>query len=87
MTPAEKAKWLVDKFKQHSYYDAHDLTSKYQREQSNIESAKECALIAVEELILATHTYRWHEDVDWAEVADRFTQDYWLLVKVEIEKL
>lgn len=50
-SPKEKAKELVDKFKQHSYYDGHDMTTRHQRERSNVESAVECALIAVDEII------------------------------------
>lgn len=85
MEPKEKAKELVNKFKTYSYYDAHDLTSRVKREESNTDSAKECATIAVDEIIdqwIMIDTY----------IADGDGQlnpnlKYWKEVKQEIEKL
>lgn len=51
MTPIEKANELVYTFKPYSYYDAHDLTTRVKREESNIDSAIECAIICVTEII------------------------------------
>ena len=59
MTPKEKAAELVDKFTQTN---------------GNAFFAKECALIAVDE-ILSTHLF----DLD--------EREYWIAVKQEIEKL
>jgi len=58
MTPKEKAEDLVDK-----YYEFNNI---------NYECAKECALIAVDE-ILKTNPYK--------------ARNYWHEVKTEIEKL
>ena len=58
MTPKEKAEELVDK-----YYEFHYI---------NYELAKQCALIAVDE-ILKTNPYK--------------ARNYWQEVKTEIEKL
>jgi len=65
MSPKQKAKQLIDKFEAHSFMDIDMRISSY-------ESAKQCALIAVEELI---------EHTDWTEV------NFWQEVKQEIEKL
>ena len=78
MTPKEKAEELVDKFKLHSYYDAHDLTPKFRREESNVESAVECALIAVDELIKQESKYN---------NGSFYPSNYWSEVKAEIEML
>ena len=51
MTPIEKAKELVYAFKPYSYYDAHDLTTRVKIEESNIDSAIECAIICVSKII------------------------------------
>jgi hypothetical protein len=60
MTPNEKAKELVNKFYNEVKY---------------MERAKECALIAVREIL---NEYWWH---------DNKRHDYWQGVKQEIEKL
>lgn len=77
MTQKDKAEELVKKF----------MLSLYGDIQPDLSHSKQCAIIAVEELISSTHTCRWHQDVDWDEVAEEFTQDYWIEVKTEIEKL
>jgi hypothetical protein len=67
MTPQEKAKELVEKFIPHTrvFHEALGW-------EDYIDSAKQCALIAVDELI---------EHTDWTEA------NYWMQVKQEIEKL
>ena len=67
MTPKEKAEQLVVKFLKHSRAEI-DITP--------IQSAKQCALIAVNELIYETQF----------EVPN-IRQRYWIDVKQEIEKL
>lgn len=88
MTPEEKAKELVQKFKAHSYYDAHDLTTRSQREASNIASAVECALIAVDEIVQSATAL---SPGIVMEIGSRgkfgLWSTYWELVKQEIEKL
>ena len=87
MKEEEKAKELVDKFKQYSYYDAHDLTTRRAREESNIESAKECALIAVDEILKVRPIIP--SPMPSESITDCCIQanDFWQQVKTEIEKL
>ena len=65
MTPKEKAKSLVGRMER-----SKDMPYQY---------AKQCALIAVQELIDQCHSYR---DIDLGA-----SFDYWTEVKEEIEKL
>ena len=64
MTPKEKAKELVEKFK----YISYDL--------DDIDNHKECALIAVDEILKIGSV-----------IVDYNTRDYWQEVKKLIEKL
>lgn len=57
MNAKEKSLELIEKFEHYSYYDGHDMTTRFQRERSNKESAIECTLIAVEEIINELQTY------------------------------
>lgn len=76
MTPQEKAKELVEKFKEHS-----QLMIGYGGFSSRNGSAKQCALIAVDEINKAI-------DFDWMEVQNLESQHrFWDNVKQEIEKL
>jgi hypothetical protein len=68
MTPKEKAKDLFNK-----YYLLIDI--------KNYENTKNCALIAVDELLEATKRY------DYTLGPNPSYNDYWLRVKYEIEKL
>ena len=67
MTPKEKAKQLIDKYQ--FVYIQH-YTSMFE--------VKQCALIAVDELIEALHEHHWQ---------NRLIIDYWNEVKHELEKL
>jgi hypothetical protein len=78
----EKAVELVEKFKPYSYYDSHDLTSRRRREESNIESAIECALIAVDEIIILGLLS--NSSIKYNAIAD-VHKEYWQEVKKEIE--
>lgn len=73
MTPKEKARELVDSFKPYSDWNGFDL----QRELLN---AKQCALIAVDEIIKSTPC-----KFDGYYYEQNFK--YWQEVKQEIEKL
>lgn len=79
MTPKEKASELFEKIRMGIWKNGnpHHIN----------DHAKECALICVEELILSTHSYRWHQELGWDEISDEFTQNYWGKVKEEIQKL
>ena len=68
MTPKQKAKELFNK-----YYLLIDI--------KNYENTKNCALIAVDELLEATKRY------DYTLGPKPSYNDYWLKVKYEIEKL
>ena len=74
MTPKEKAQDLVDKFTPHAYGVWNKNGSKEERYYS-----KQCALIAVDEIIDAVD---WHE----FEVPNDVLH-YYFEVKQEIEKL
>lgn len=77
MTPEEKAKELVKKFTTPmptaSYHVLHA-------------SAKECAIICVEE-IMAADPHFFYPGRKVSRVSDHSTKDYWKQVKKEIEKL
>jgi hypothetical protein len=73
MTPKEKAEELINKFFQYNYRIEWD-SDKNEWVHYN-ESAKQCALIAVDEIL----------SVVWINLNDDV--DYWAEVKQEIEKL
>jgi hypothetical protein len=75
MTPKEKAKDLVDKFKKYAYYPKTDNDEIFINQLSK--NAKQCALIAVEEILKVVSFYNDSQ----AEVI------YFKEVKQEIEKL
>tara|TARA_R110002126_G_scaffold129192_1_gene271962 strand:- start:633 stop:857 length:225 start_codon:yes stop_codon:yes gene_type:complete len=74
MTPKEKAGELVDKFWK-SCYDKHDIAKLVKAD------AKQCALIAVDEIIDSEPQYEWSNDY-WKN-----PNDFWKEVKQEIENL
>ena len=73
MTPKEKAKELVDKYTQ------------YVTEINEYEYAKNCALIAVDEILNST-PYGWYDKRFFSDKMKKF-YEYWQEVKQEIEKL
>ena len=75
MTPANKAKELVDKFKHNTR--AFNETNGWE---DTLHDAKQCALIAVDEVVafIDEHMQGWL-DWDW--------KAYWEQVKIEIEKI
>jgi hypothetical protein len=79
MEAKEKAKELVDKFKPHSHFWVHDLGRQKDYEIEQLENAKQCALIAVMEIINSNP----HSNPLNTEVFS--TMDYWHTVKREIE--
>ena len=78
MTPKEKAKELVDRFRE--FADGTDI--KTDRYSPNIEkqNAKQCALMAVDEILNAI-------DWDYYEGSNQNEHNYWQEVKQEIENL
>jgi hypothetical protein len=73
MSPKERAKELVDKFKKNTR--AYNETNGWE---DSAYDSKQCALIAVDEVIEALHEHHWQ---------NRLIIDYWEEVKHEIEKL
>ncbi len=82
MTPKEKAQELTDAFYQYLPIEQHVITSDRELswEYDGWENAKQCALIAIEEIIKANPYEINKTDMD-------STIDYWQEVKQEIEKL
>lgn len=70
MTPKEKAEELVDKFENYSFMDIDQKTSSFS-------TAKQCAIIAVDEIIKVL----WHTHKNEIEFR------YWQEVKQEIKLL
>ena len=71
MTPQEKAIDLVHRFQETMFFHVTD-------ERIDINEAKQCSLIAVDEVIEALHEHHWQ---------NRLIINYWEEVKQEIEKL
>ena len=82
MTPKEKAKELVDKFYQTTPNEAWiNEPLGIAKEYKSWEQAKDCALIAVDEILEATKKY------DYTLGPKPSYNDYWLKVKYQIEQL
>lgn len=87
MTPKEKATELVNKFIE--FTRVFDDCSGWV---DDIISAKQCALIAVEEIIKSSPLYpndaeEWLLPADWFSYANISAEKYWIEVKKEIEAL
>jgi hypothetical protein len=78
MTPEEKAKELVNKFIPHTRV-FHEVLGW----EDYIDSAKKCALIAVDELIKSHYLLTTTHDIK----PSMRCKSYWNIVKHEIEKL
>ena len=76
MTPKEKALNLIDMFENYSFMDIDKRISSFS-------SAKQCALIAVQERIDEGYEWMGGGNAEWEK--DRY--NYWQEVKREIEKL
>jgi hypothetical protein len=74
MTPKEKAKELVNKFQKQIFFDVTD-------NRLDIDEAKGCALIAVDEIIKS------QKCCDECQMEGSIEMAYWQQVKQEIEKL
>ena len=88
MTPKEKAEELVDKFYQLFPLQSEVITSigELTWEYDNWKQAKQCALIAVDEIILSTFSKQWYDKIKIIP-SDYLLTDYWQEVKIEIENL
>jgi len=79
MTPKNKAKELVKKFRMYSFTTDYDYAEN--GAENEYYNAEKCALIAVNEILNCNpHTNPFNTDV-------YSTYDYWFQVKKEIEKL
>lgn len=89
MTPKEKAKDFVDSFRDYANgTDTYDQYSPFTEKQN----AKQCALIAVNEIIEATkyelsHAKAYLDGRDSEIITEVYYSAYWQEVKQEIEKL
>ena len=83
MTPKEKSIDLVDKFKKYAYYPKTKDDEIFINQLN--ENAKECALIAVNEIISCgvTNDYYWDKKLGYY----LSFEEYYIEVKQEIEKL
>ena len=82
MTPQQKAEQLVNNysFKVQVFF-TEDSIPRIVNAEMRLESAKQCALIAVDEVLEATKRY------DYTLGSKPSYNDYWLKVKYQIEKL
>ena len=82
MTPKQKAEQLVNNysFKVQVFF-TEDSIPRIVNAEMRLESAKECALIAVDEVLEATKRY------DYTLGPNPSYNDYWLKVKYQIEHL
>jgi hypothetical protein len=89
MTPKEKAFELVYKYykitKEFEFIKGEGLVPYYG-------SAKQCALIAVDEILESSplepnDSPEWLQPEDWFPDANIYAEKYWKEVKTEIEKL
>ena len=85
-TAVEKAQELIDKFREYSHTDFNYTRGGYQVD-TQIKNAKQCALIAVDEIINVTAPYCNRYEDYYKELKEPQTQHYWQEVKAEIEKL
>ena len=81
MTPKEKAEELVEMYKLHAYVGACEEDD----ERMELHHAKQCALIAVNEILLTLNKDIRDLDVVGNVLLDLI--DYWQQVKQEIEQL
>jgi hypothetical protein len=79
MTPKEKAKELVERFSEYSHTEFISYRGGYQLD-TQIQNAKQCATIAVNEIIEATK-----QVVDRPDFNGIVFNTYWQEVKAEIQ--
>lgn len=84
MNPQEKAQELVGKYIPHTRV-FHEVLGW----EDYLDSAKQCALIAVDEILEATkHEYQiQYESGEWSREIGYKYSEYWKQVRNEIEKL
>lgn len=85
MTPKEKASQLINDFYDITYYSANDYGERFR-------IAKQCALIAVDEIIKSREDDGHFDDTLSSTSSEYYTPHpmyltFWLEVKQEIEKL
>jgi hypothetical protein len=89
MTPKEKAEELIEKFKKVELYhsmEPTDFDCQIKHISSASYTAKECALIAVDEILELTKRNTYNP-FDWNEITGVRYDKFWTEVKQEIEKL
>ena len=83
MLPIEKAKQLIKKYNEYAYTPWNGGKD----EMSTEEASKECALIAVEELINMANLYDIHNAKEPTHIYTFNVVLYWQEVKSELERL
>ena len=86
MTPKEKAQDLYVKFSDYCSWNT------FEEEQDYINNIKQCALIAVNEIIESSPLYpnetpEYLQPEDWFSEANIYAEKYWEEVKQEINNL
>ena len=84
MEAKEKAKEVVERFMPYAHFWVHDLHPQSAMDEEQLESATQCALICVEEIIKATARETISE---CGTTVDIIESVYWNKIKTEINKL
>lgn len=86
MTPKEKAEELIEKYSQYvSGYVGSSMLTNTEYPEMIIKSAKNCALICVEE-IMEVGCWMSVSLVDKFGITEESTEEFWIEVKRELEK-
>ena len=87
LTPKEKAKELIEKFKPHSHFWVHDFGHKKDYDIEQLENAVECALIAVDEIINSSPSLPILSDAGNFVSDIEESTEFWQEVKEELLKM
>ena len=87
LTPKQKAKELVEKFKPYSHFWAHDFGRKKDYDIEQLENAVECALIAVDEIINSSPSLPILSDAGNFVNDIEESTEFWKEVKEELLKM
>ena len=87
LTPKEKVKELVEKFKPHSHFWVHDFGRKKDYDIEQLENAVGCALIAVDEIINSSPSLPIISDVGSFVNDIEESTEFWQEVKEELLKM
>ena len=83
LTEKEKAKELVNKFSEYSNDEYHECSEQFELNENRIKNAKQCALIAVDEIL----SYDIRAKCESQFIIEQRIESYWKQVKQEINNL